>query len=222
MALTFNGTTISRVLIVDDDEDARTAFGFALEELGIVPVFQQDRLAANVDVVLPDLRKQADALISDYHLKKKNNYSGIDGDELVAAANATKFPALLCTSYADAPLTMHRHFRRYIPTVLNNDDYNPETFARGLERCVMESKGEFDQTRKPWRSLLRVDEVVPDGGYFYVVIPGWSSEQKIRILLDELPGEIRAILKPGYRLHAQVNRGAKRPEDLFFVEWESR
>ena len=222
MALSINGTTINRVVVVDDDQAARSAFDFTLEELGVQPVRQEQDLTGSPNDVLPLLRGKADALVSDYHLRKKGTYAHFEGDALVAAANAAHFPALLCTSYADALLTVRRNLRRHIPTLLTAEDYNPHSFKQGIKLCVEESKGIFDPTRKPWRSLVRVEDIERERGYFYVVVVGWGAEQKIPIALDEVPEGIRAQLKAGYRLHAKVNRGALRAEDLFFDEWEGK
>ena len=222
MPLLINGATIRKVLVVDDDQEARGAFDYTLEELDIQPVRQDQELAGSAEDVLPLLRKQADALVSDYHLRKKGNYAHFEGDALVAAANAAHFPALLCTSYTDALLTVRRNLRRYIPALLTADDYNPHSFTEGIKLCVEEHKGLFDQTRKPWRSLVRVEDVEWESGYFHVVVPGWGADQKIPIALEELPENLRERIKPGYRLHAKVNRGALKPAELFFYEWEER
>src|SRR5690348_16635926 len=102
MALEINGVIIRRVLVVDDDPEARGAFDYTLEELDIQPIRQDQELRGSAHDVLPIVREQADALVSDYHLRKKGNYAHFEGDALVAAANAAYFPALLCTSYTDA------------------------------------------------------------------------------------------------------------------------
>ncbi len=220
MPLLINGATIRKVLVVDDDREARSAFDYTLEELGIQPVRQEQQLSGSTSDVLSALRKKADALVSDYHLRKKGNYAPFEGDELVAAANASQFPALLCTSYADAVLTVRRNLRRHIPALLTADEYDPHSFVEGIKLCIEEQKGIFDQTRRPWRSLVRIEDIDKDSGYFHVVVPGWGAEQKIPIALDELPEKIRKHVKPGYRLHAQVNRGALKPADVFFYAWE--
>ena len=225
MPLTIDGLTIHKVLIVDDDAAARDSFDYALEELGIEPVLQNEPLRGNPYEMLPQLRKKADAMISDYHLTKKGNYSPFDGDQLVAAANTQQFPSLLWTSYTDAALTMPRKLKRHIPVLLTSDDdsdSDPETVTQSLRQCISEAKGVFDPTRRPWRSLVRIEDIEPEHGYFHVVIPGWGSGQKVRISLNELPENIQRRIVPGNRMHAKVNRGAKKPEDLFFDDWEEK
>jgi CheY-like chemotaxis protein len=218
MALTINGKTIETVLVIDDDEQAREGFGYVIEEMKLKPVYEAGPLH-DLQKLLTQLPNRADAVVCDYHLRVRN-FAHFDGDQLVASSNSNQFPALLCTTYTDSDVTVLRSKRRYIPTLLKPEAYSPETFVRGFTRCVLESKGEFDPSRRPWRTLVRVEEVDMAGGYFYVVVPIWSADDKIRIYLADVPDQMRGRVKSDQRFHAQVNIGAETADELYFFEWE--
>jgi hypothetical protein len=220
MSLVIEDNAIQRVVVIDDDEESRQSLAYILEDMRIEPVLQTEPLPDDPIATLSALVKLGDAMLSDYRLRKKHNYSPFDGDRLVAAANKSGFPAVLCTSYTDSDVTMYRSLRRYIPALLSADDYSPDRLAFGFRRCIREREGRFDQTRQPFRSHVRVEDVEENMPYFYVVVPGWSVEQKIRIYYDDVPEHVRNRVTAGYRTHAKVNVGADEPEELFFYEWE--
>ena len=218
MSLTINKRTINRVLVVDDNQAVRQDYGYAIEELGLEPVYETGPLRS-LDELLKQMSGKADALVCDYHLRIKN-FSQFNGDLLVASFNRERFPALLCTTYTDSDVTVMRSKRRFIPTLLKPATYNPETIRLGFERCICEGEGNFDPSRKPWRTLVRIAEIEEKGGYFYVIVPGWNADEKIRVYLDDVPGELRKLIKPSQRLHAQVNLGAEAPKEMYFSDWE--
>jgi hypothetical protein len=114
-----------------------------------------------------------------------------------------------------------RSRRRFIPALLKPDELDPDNIARGFERCIQEFDGQYQPSRKPWRTLVRVEEVEPGEDYFYVIISGWNPRKKIRVSFDDLPNDIRSLVKLEKRFHAQVNVGAENHEDLYFDSWEA-
>ena len=73
---------------------------------------------------------------------------------------------------------------------------------------------------KFYRSLIRVCEFNKQDGYVDVIVPGWNIKAKIRIDSMNIPEEIREIMNTGVRLHAKVNIGVEKKEDILFIEWE--
>ena len=214
-----NGHSVRKVLVVDDNPSVRETYAYAIEDLQLQPVYENGPLGS-VAEALRVLRRKAEALVCDYHLRKKN-YSRFDGDDLVVESYKIGFPSILCTSYNDFEVTLMRNKRRFIPALVKADDLSPEMIARAFGRCVDEHKGTFDPSRRPWRTLVRVEEVVPNEDYCYVVIPAWNAEQKIRLLFKDLPLKLRRGAKSGARFHAQVNIGAQKPEEIYFDAWEA-
>ena len=213
-----NGHTVRNVLVVDDNPSVRETYAYAIEGLRLEPVYEDGPLES-LDGALRRLRRKADALVCDYHLKKKN-YSRFNGDDLVVGLYKLGFPSILCTSYNDFEITLMRQKRRYIPALVKAEGLSPEMIAMAFTRCIAEHKGTFEPTRRPWRTLVRVVEVFSSDEYCYVVIPAWNAESKIRLLFKDLPVKFRRSAKPGLRLHAQVNIGAEKPEEVFFDRWE--
>lgn len=220
MTLTLADRSIHRVYIIDDDPNVRIAYEYPVEELSLQPVLAEGPLPALNDFIAQTLQV-AEAAICDYRLRVRN-YANFDGAESVAMMYENQFPAVLCTRWETASIDEMRRYRRYIPVLLRPDELNPDSFVHGLECCIEEFQGKFRPSRRPWKTLVRVEEVDPERSYFYVVIPGWDSNEVIRIRLDDVPSDIQEhIIGEQMRFHAQVNMGAEGSEDLYFEEWES-
>ena len=217
--MNIHGKDIRRVLIVDDDPAARDGYGYPVEDLELEPV-RVEGPVENVESFLIEAEQSADAVVCDYHLRK-HNYAICDGDTLVAACYKVGIPGILCTTYTDVDVEIRRDYRRYIPALLKTNSPEPKELEEAWEKSLGEIGGTFHPTRRPWRTLVRVDEVT-DGGYLYAIVPAWSPQRKIRLYKDSLPEEILDLVEPGKRFHAQVNIGAESHEDLFFDDWESK
>ena len=214
-----HGKEIRRVLIVDDDPAARDSFAYPVEELGLEPV-KVSELVDTPQSFIGHLH-QSDAVVCDYHLKKRS-YAKFDGDLLISACYKECIPGALCTTFTDVDVTIPRSCLRYIPSLLKTNSPEPEAFVGAWEKCLSEMSGTFHPTRRPWRSLVRVEEVDDDRECFYAVVSSWDVHKKIRIDKDSVPKGIRKLLQPGSRFHAEVNTGAESHEDLFFVSWEDK
>jgi hypothetical protein len=215
-----NGHTLNTVLVVDDDPDARGTYQYAIEDLKLTPVFEEGPLP-DVDAALRSLSQKADSLICDYHLRKRN-YSAFNGDLFVARSYQARVPGLLCTSYSDFEITLMRTTRRFIPNLVKSDEFGPESIIKAFTRCILENDGQFDPSRKPWRTLVRIEEIPMEVDYCYVVVPAWRTDEKIRLLSKDIPNDLRAQLVEGARFHAQVNLGVARTEELYFTGWEAQ
>lgn len=51
-------------------------------------------------------------------------------------------------------------------------------------------------------------------------LPAWDVGDILSISKEELPPELAAVVKPGYRCHAHVTLAARRVEDLSINHWE--
>ena len=119
------GREINRVLIVDDEPEARDGYGYAVEDLGLEPVMVSDPVRgpeAFVAAAAP-----TDAVICDYHLRQRS-YATCDGDQLVAACYKADIPGILCTTFTDVGITIRRDCLRYIPALLKTNSPEPDAF----------------------------------------------------------------------------------------------
>ena len=215
------GTNLDRIAIVDDDKAVRDGYEDVVSELRLTPVAEEGPLPSFQEY-LDILHTRADAAICDHHLKVKM-YAQFNGAELVAGWYEREFPAILCTRFDRTDINDLRPRRKYIPILLNPQEMNPDTLLSGIEQIVREFKGEFKSIRKPWRTLIRIEEVGADSnaGIIYVVVPAWDSKKVISLRLSDLPSHVQDIVAPGRRLHAQVNTGAESDIDLYFDSWET-
>ena len=159
-------------------------------------------------------------MLCTYRLKSRCGYSSFNGDEIVAACYQHGIPGLLCTRYADIATEFNRRLLRFIPSLLRTGAPEPNAIRTALRRCQDELQGSFHPARKPWRTLVRVDDVSQDGCYCHVIVPAWNPHQAIRMHFQDIPRRVLPNMTGGLRLHAKVNIGAERIEDVYFDEWE--
>ena len=208
--------TIERALIIDDDPNARESYDYAIEELDLQPHHVQGPLrdiSSFIDTVQP-----SDVLVCDYHLKR-HTYADYDGDQLLARCYREGIPGVLCTTFTDAAI--RRDYLRYIPGLIKTGSPEPDELVNAWDRCLRELDGEFEPSRRPWRTLVRVDEVDEQRGLVYVIVPPWHVRQKIRVDVESMPPEVQQLVQPDRRFHALVNTGTESYEDLFFDRWET-
>ncbi len=193
----------------------------------VLTVKDADLEALPDDGPLPELhdfvlgaKQDVDAVVCDHRLRA--TYAPFNGAEAVASLYVERCPAVLCTRWSTADIDAMRRFIRYIPALISSDDVSPETIADGIGRCIAEFRSEPASSRKPWRTLIRVESVERElrPALFYVAISGWDSKQIVRLPLDLIPSEHQAAIEPDFRFYANVNKGAETPETLFFSDLE--
>jgi len=219
MSQVLAGKTIEKVRIVEDDPANRISLAETVSDAEFVPIPEDGRLPGLKEFIEVALCN-TDAFIFDHHLKQ-SQYAPFDGAEAVASLYK-KSPSLLCTTWGKAVIDAMRIYRRKIPILIRTDDLDPDTIIKGLEYCIREFNNEFSPSRRPWRTLVRIEEVDEEmkPPMFFVVLPGWYSSDKIRLPLDLIPPDLRKKIKPGVRFHTQVNKGAENQDDLYFEHFE--
>jgi len=222
VAITIAERSIKRISIIDDDARSRDSYELSVEDLDLESVSENGPL----DEALPDcvraVSERADAAICDYHLKVKA-YSSFNGAELAAGFYKKQFPAVLCTKWHTAVIDEMRQYLRFIPSLIHPAKLDPTSIRMGIESCIREFEGQYLAVRRPWRALVRVEDILKtDQGsdFAYVVVPAWNSNEVVKLPLNLIPPEILKNLSGGSRLHAKVNLGAAGNEELFFEEWE--
>jgi len=206
------GISVCRVSIADDEPLGRRAVRLSIEDAGLTPIEESGPLNS-LDYFVRKVRSQADAAICDYKLRVVGRYANFTGAEAVARLYKNCFPAMLYTAYAKSDIDDMRQYLRYIPSLLRPDEVDSDTIKRGLEACALEIQGHFAQTRKPWRTLIRVEEYDASRKMARVVMPGWDPNEVVRVPSIVL----RRKLHPGLRFHAYVNVGAEAQEKLYIT-----
>jgi hypothetical protein len=221
MPITIAARPINRISIIDDQAPVRESYELSVEDLGVESLSETGPLE-QLPVCVKAVSERADAAICDYNLKVRD-YSSFNGAELVAAFYKVHFPAVLCTKWHTASIDEMRPYRRFIPSLVDPAKLDPSSIMFGIEACIREFGGEFLTVRRPWRTLIRIEDIrkVDYGPVFlYVVVPAWNSNEVVRLPSEIVPADILEKLGPGSRLHAKVNLGANGNEELFFEEWE--
>ncbi len=216
--LTIGNRQIERVLIIDDDPEARSSYEYAIEDMGLTAHQVRD-IHNGSELSFLDQIQPSDVILSDYRLKA-HRYAPYNGDRIISQCFQKDIPGVLFTSLHPAPI--RRDYLRYIPGLLRESNPSPDQLRLAWGKCINELESEPPPSRYPWRTLVRVGDVDTKHKCFYAVVPAWSTRVKVRIYFDDLPVNIRDLVAPDHRFHAMVNIGAMHPDDLFFDEWEER
>ena len=222
MAITIAKRSIKRISIIDDQAPVRESYELSVEDLGLESISETGPLDEELPDCVKAVSQRADAAICDYNLKVKA-YSSFNGAELAAGFYKMQFPAVLCTKWHTAVIDEMRQYLRFIPSLIDPAKLDPTSIKIGIESCIREFEGEFRAVRRPWRALVRVEDIrkTDQGSEFaYVVVPAWNSNEVVKLPAHLIPPEILKRLSAGSRLHAKVNLGAAGNEELFFEAWE--
>jgi hypothetical protein len=223
VAITIATRSIQKISIIDDQALVRESYELTVEDLGLESVSETGPLDDEIPNCVQAVSHRADAAICDYNLRVKGGYSKFNGAELAAGFYKVQFPAVLCTKWHTAVVDEMRQYRRYIPSLIDPSKLDPTSIKIGIESCIREFDGDYRPVRRPWRALIRIEDIrKTDGGseFVFVVIPAWSSNEVVKLPTTLIPAEILQKLGAGSRLHAKVNLGAAGNEELFFEEWE--
>lgn len=212
---------IRRVAVVDDDPSQADVMSELIREAGYEPIILYSGFK-HVEDLVGKVRESADAAICDHRLRQRG-FAGFNGAEAVASLFNVRIPSLLVTQYIDIDADVSiRLWRHLVPVLLNRDDADSDRIVQGLNECVRELRGEHPSSRRPWRTLIQVDETDNESGEPVVDahIPSWNPHQAVRFPAALVPPELRHNLAPGTCLFAKVNIGADRAEDLYFCDFE--
>lgn len=212
--------------VVDDNQANRLTMTSELEYLGMT-VRPLEGPFLSEDAAFAAVYSQSKAVICDHHLSQQD-YASFSGAQLVARCYREKFPAVLVTRYSSDVIEEIRPFRHLIPALLTPKDLTDslDNLHRVLTTCMKEVfLGQFDSTRRPWQTLLRVEDVDQDSESVFFILPAWDApdgDNAIKIPLSMIPNELHQYVIPEARFFAKVNIGAERHEDIYIKDFEFR
>lgn len=214
---------IRRVAVVDDDPSQADVMSELIRDAGYEPIIIFGPRFERVADLVGKVRESADAAICDHRLQPRG-FATFNGAEAVAALLQVRVPSILVTQYIDIDADVSiRLWRHQVPVLLSRDDADPDRIVQGLNECVLAARGEHLPSRRPWRTLIQVDETSEESGERVVDahIPSWNPHQAVRFPVALVPQPLRPNLAPGVCLFAMVNIGAERAEDLYFFDFET-
>src|ERR671939_245502 len=115
MALMLNGTTIDRIGVVDDNQDARETLSDELRFAAFNPQSFSGPFSS-IDQLITEVMNGNHAVVCDHHFTR--NYAPGSGAQAVAGWYERQFPPVLVTAYNKAEIDKIRRYRRHIPVLL--------------------------------------------------------------------------------------------------------
>lgn len=223
MSLVIGGYRIQDVKLIDDEPDGRQTMKWPVDDLDLTPIMEDGPLL-DLQQFVEVTKREVHAVICDYHLRKRR-YARFDGGSAVALLNREKVPAILCTRYDEGSADELRSLRRFIPVIVNLGDLTTDVIQEGFQRCIAEIEGHVPASRRPWKTLVRIEEFLPTGdaeGMCYVIVPGWHPDKGLSVRLSDLPETVRRSVVGGQdHIFAEVNLGAESGNELYFSEWST-
>jgi hypothetical protein len=224
MALLSSAFDYPRIIaIIDDDKTEAELAELEAEDAGFKPFIVGGGPYRKVEDLITLISSKAEAALCDHRLGH-SGFANFSGANLVARLYDLRIPAILISQYADMDNGISiRACRDKIPVVLNRDETDASSIARGIECCVNELRGQTASTRKPHRTLLRIEDIGQESGkkVIDVIIPSWNPHRAVRLPVSLLPKSFgRSHLKRGSRLFAQINIGAEKASELYFKDFE--
>lgn len=221
MAHSIAGRDISTVYIVDDSVDSRSTLRDELKFAAYTPRVIEGPFQTSQEL-FDSILNIADAVVCDHHLNTRN-FAPCSGAEAISHWYFARIPSVMVTKWSKADVDQLRRYRRQVPVILTPEEAsNTDNITKGFEICIEEFNDNFLPSRKPWRNLVRIEEVDTSTRHHivYAVIPGWDSNEVVRFPIDIIPVDMHLYVKPGSRFYAKINMGAPTQELLYFSDFE--
>jgi len=219
-----NDYQIRKIAIIDDDKREAEVAELEAEVAGFEPFIVEGGPFRRIEDLTNLISSTAQAAICDHRLAH-SGFANFSGARLVARLYDLHIPAILISQYAEMDNGISiRACREKIPVLLNRDETDAISIARGIEYCVNELRGQIANTRKPHRTLLRIVGLEKEAGekVIDVIIPSWNPHRAVRLPATLLPKSIsKSHLKMGERLFAKINIGAEKASELYFKDFEA-
>ncbi len=209
--------SIQRVMVIDDQPDARDTMALKIEDADLEPIFPKHHFKS-IDECLETVRT-ADAAIFDHHLSP-GNLANFDGAEVVAQLYQQRFPSLLVTKFAESDVDNIRPLRKNIPVIIPSGEATPEAITDGFQQCLNEFENRYLPERRSWRTLLEIEEINKESNLVYAIIPGWNPNEAIRFPLVMFPENLRSLVVENAYFFAKINVGATHQNQLYFQDFE--
>ncbi|MDE2893257.1 MAG: hypothetical protein OXN86_12215 [Chloroflexota bacterium] len=170
---------------------------------------------------------RCEAVICDHRLSTKG-LAQFTGAQFVSQLYQQHIPAVLLSTFAaiDKDDSIRR-YRSEIPLVMARSELAPESLVKGLEYCRDELEGHVAPERQPWRTLVRIVDVLHDvnQGVVDAVLHNWNPNSAVRFPLEvvdnpEVASALQADFSGELRVFARVNIGCRDESELFFGGFE--
>jgi len=220
----------ARVAVIDDDADYALSTAGIVEEACLIPtIISEAEAGFQCPRQLLDFVQASDcaAVVCDHRLKPKG-LASFSGAEFVANAFDNRLPAVLLSTFAavDSDTTIKLH-RARIPSLIAREDLDPGKIMDGLQRSESELAGIVTPERRPWRTLVRIEDVSKqvEAPAADAIVHTWKPLEAVRFPLEVIEEKsIRQYLMNNdswpVRLFAEVNVGCDETNELFFRKFE--
>ena len=220
----------ARVAVVDDIvEQAETIAGIA-QEARLVPsiISETDGVFQYTKDLLEFVQKSDCAAVICDHRLSQRGFASFTGAEFVARLYDRGVPAVLLSTFSaiDGDISIKLH-RARIPSLIPRNDLDPRKIIFGLQLSEGELAGNIAPERRPWRTLVRIENISREGEtpVAEAIIHTWKPDLAIRYPLDLIQDpSIRQFLMNNaswpVRLFAEVNVGCDDANDLFLRSFE--
>ncbi len=212
---------LGTIAIVDDNKNSAEALSVNVETCGSKAItFVED--FSDLDALITRVMEKANGVLCDHRLGFGASAT-FSGAKAVAEWYDHQFPAILVSEYTDLDMyTTIREYRRKIPVVIPRDTIGRQSLIEGFCICLDEIKSVTPAYRKPRRAFVRIVGTSSDSNIDIVeaFIPQWNLHKAVRFPLSLFGNLEKDNIKPGMLFIADINIGARVPQELFFENFE--
>lgn len=207
-----------RVLVVDDDVEARDLLMDDLRDFNIEPVTVDGPYGQDIDRMVVDIESLSPSFVICDHKLQTAGLASFFGAEVVRRLIADDVPAMLLTMYQSTERLDLRAVRADLPVVMARDEFEIESLKEYFAICQREVEEAPVEARRPHRVLIRVDDVpeTESPPRIDAVVPSWSPDRAIAIPTSCIDPQIREKVKAGTYLLGDINIGANSEDELYF------
>ncbi|OKP69135.1 hypothetical protein BTE77_28360 [Ensifer adhaerens] len=211
---------ISRVTVIDDDDDGREDLMDQLREFNMEPSAITGKFGLEIDRLVAEIEAQNPSFVICDHRLQPKGLASFFGVDVVRRLVERRHPAMLLTMYQSSDRLKLRESRDAVPVIVGRDAFRPERVSDYFEVCTREIQADPVDERKAHRSLIRVDGMSESGGgrdhVLDAIVPSWSPDHAVPIPLSCIDPSIRNKVRVGTYLLGDVNIGSPTEDDLYF------
>ncbi|QBJ14618.1 hypothetical protein EYD00_13940 [Agrobacterium sp. 33MFTa1.1] len=219
MNIAVNPMRLSRVTVIDDDDDGREDLMDQLREFDMEPSAITGQYGREIDRLLAEIESQNPSFVICDHRLQPKGLASFFGVDVVKKLVERRHPAMLLTMYQSSDRLKLRESRDAVPVIIGRDAFRPELVGGYFEVCKREILADPVDERKPHRSLIRVDGLSQGVGGEQVldaVVSSWSPDHAVPIPFSCIDPAIRDRVQVGTYLLGDVNIGSTSEDDLYF------
>lgn len=206
----------SRVTVIDDDEDGCEGLMDTLRDFRFEPSTVTGSFGNRLGDLIAAIEAQTPSFVICDNRLQARQMAEFLGVAVVKELVARHRPAMLLTMYGSSDRLKLRRSRFEVPVIVDRDAFEAARLNEYYEVCRREIAADPVDERKPYRTLIRIDDIARAERQIDVIIPGWRPNHAVPIPFECVADELHNVIARGTYLLGDVNIGSHDEAGLYF------